>query len=181
MHLPKPGSGSDAMNIRTHATLSGDGKHYVLNGEEMSDQQLRFRPDLYIAVAAKIDGDKVLRISGGAHHPAAVGAGRTQTRHSRSSSCILYPQRLPHVPVENLLSEIGKGHHIAFNILPNSLFEFKLGAAVVGMARALPSSTASNTLKIRKAFGKSISEFGLIQEKLAECAMLRFIFVGEST
>ncbi len=37
------------------------------------------------------------------------------------------------VPVENLLGEVGKGHHIAFNIL--NIGRFKLGAACVGGAR----------------------------------------------
>src|SRR3954468_12167084 len=33
--LSESTSGSDAMNCRTRATLSADGKHYVLNGEKM--------------------------------------------------------------------------------------------------------------------------------------------------
>jgi butyryl-CoA dehydrogenase len=79
------------------------------------------------------------------------------------------------VPVENLLGEIGKGHHIAFNIL--NIGRFKLGAACVGGARnSLQHATQYS--KERKAFGKSICEFGLIQEKLAECAA--GIYAGES-
>jgi butyryl-CoA dehydrogenase len=77
--------------------------------------------------------------------------------------------------VENLLGEIGKGHHIAFNIL--NIGRFKLGAAAVGGAR----NSLQNGIqyaKDRKAFGKSISEFGLVQEKIAESAA--GIYVGES-
>jgi butyryl-CoA dehydrogenase len=79
------------------------------------------------------------------------------------------------VPVENLLGEAGKGHHIAFNIL--NIGRFKLGAACVGGARN-SLQDAILYARDRKAFGKSISEFGLIQEKLAECAA--GIFAGES-
>ena len=67
--------------------------------------------------------------------------------------------------MENLLGEVGKGHHIAFNIL--NIGRFKLGAACVGGARN-SLQDAIRYAKERKAFGKSISEFGLIQEKLAE-------------
>ena len=79
------------------------------------------------------------------------------------------------VPVENLLGEIGKGHYIAFNIL--NIGRFKLGAACVGGARN-SMNHAVQYAKDRKAFGKSISEFGLIQEKLAESAT--GIYAGES-
>src|SRR5258708_25188021 len=33
--LSEASSGSDAMNVRTRATLSADGQHYLLNGEKM--------------------------------------------------------------------------------------------------------------------------------------------------
>ena len=79
------------------------------------------------------------------------------------------------VPVENLLGEAGKGHHIAFNTL--NMGRFKLGAACVGGARQVLQD-AIQYAKERKAFGKSIAEFGLIQEKLAECAA--GIYTGES-
>jgi butyryl-CoA dehydrogenase len=79
------------------------------------------------------------------------------------------------VPAANLLGEVGKGHHIAFNIL--NIGRYKLGAAALGGAK-----TALNNgiryAKERKAFGKAIAEFGLIQEKIAECAA--GIFAGEA-
>ncbi len=52
-----------------------------------------------------------------------------------------------------------------------------MGAACVGGARH-SLANAIRYAKERKAFGKSISEFGLIQEKLAECAA--GIYAGES-
>ena len=79
------------------------------------------------------------------------------------------------VPVENLLGEIGKGHIIAFNIL--NIGRFKLGAMCVGGARVSIESAVAYA-KQRKAFGKTISEFGLVREKIANMATL--IYVGES-
>ena len=79
------------------------------------------------------------------------------------------------MPVENLLGEIGKGHHIAFNVL--NVGRFKLGAGSVGAARnSLESAIAY--AKQRKAFGKVIADFGLVREKLAN--MAAGIFTGEA-
>src|SRR5438270_13920775 len=76
------------------------------------------------------------------------------------------------VPVENLLGEIGKGHVIAFNIL--NIGRFKLGAGGVGGAR-YSLANAIGYAKQRKAFNKSIAEFGLIKEKLADIAIGTYI------
>jgi butyryl-CoA dehydrogenase len=79
------------------------------------------------------------------------------------------------VPVENVLGEIGKGHHIAFNIL--NVGRFKLGAMAVGGSRT-SLQQAIGYAKQRKAFGKAISEFGMIREKIADMAV--DIYTGES-
>jgi alkylation response protein AidB-like acyl-CoA dehydrogenase len=79
------------------------------------------------------------------------------------------------IPSENLLGEVGKGHHIAFNIL--NVGRYKLGVAAVGAAR-MTIGNGIRYAKERKAFGKSISEFGLIQEKIADCAV--GVFAGEA-
>jgi butyryl-CoA dehydrogenase len=104
----------------------------------------------------------------------SVGAEEHKLGIRGSSTCPLILNDC-RVPVENLLGEIGKGHHIAFNIL--NIGRFKLGASAVGAAR-ISLQHAVRYAKDRKAFGKSISDFGLIQEKLAECAT--GIYVGEA-
>jgi butyryl-CoA dehydrogenase len=79
------------------------------------------------------------------------------------------------VPAENVLGEIGKGHVIAFNIL--NIGRFKLGAMCVGGGRVSLES-AIGYAKQRKAFNKTISDFGLVREKIANMAV--GIYVGES-
>jgi butyryl-CoA dehydrogenase len=71
------------------------------------------------------------------------------------------------VPAENVLGEIGGGHIIAFNIL--NIGRFKLGAMCVGGARSSLQNAIAYAAQ-RKAFGKTISEFGLVREKLARMA-----------
>jgi hypothetical protein len=80
------------------------------------------------------------------------------------------------VPVENVLGEIGRGHVIAFNIL--NLGRLKLGPFALGGAKEV-LRVSLKYAKERKAFGKSIAEFGMIQHKLAEMAIR--IYAAEST
>ncbi|MEJ7608879.1 MAG: acyl-CoA dehydrogenase family protein, partial [Bryobacteraceae bacterium] len=68
----------------------------------------------------------------------------------------------------NVLGEIGRGHIIAFNIL--NLGRLKLGPFAVGGAKHVLHSCLRYA-KERKAFGKSIGEFGMVQHKLAEMAI----------
>jgi butyryl-CoA dehydrogenase len=171
--LSESSSGSDAMNCRTRAVLSADGAHYVLNGEKMWITNSGFA-DVF-TVFAKIDGEKFSAFIVERNTPGfSVGKEEHKLGIRGSSTCPLILSDCK-VPVENLLGEIGKGHHIAFNIL--NIGRFKLGAACVGGARN-SLAHAIRYAKERKAFGKSISEFGLIQEKLAECAA--GIYAGES-
>src|SRR5581483_376577 len=171
--LSEASSGCDAMNIRTRATLSADGKQYVLNGEKMWISNSGFA-DVFV-IFAKIDGEKFSAFIVERNTPGlSVGPEEHKLGIRGSSTCPLILSDCK-MPVENVLGEIGKGHHIAFNIL--NIGRFKLGAACVGGARH-SLQNAINYAKDRKAFGKSIAEFGLIQEKLAESAAT--IYAGES-
>jgi butyryl-CoA dehydrogenase len=171
--LSEASSGSDAMNCRTKAMLSPDGKHYILNGEKMWITNAGFA-DLF-TVFAKIDGEKFSAFLVEKSFPGiSIGAEEHKMGIRGSSTCPVILNDCK-VPVENLLGEIGKGHIIAFNIL--NIGRFKLGAMCVGGARvALENSIAY--AKQRKAFNKVIADFGLVREKIANMAV--GIFTGES-
>jgi len=171
--LSESSSGSDALNCRARATLSADGKHYLLNGEKMWITNAGFA-DLFI-VFAKVDGEKFTAFIVERDFPGfAVGAEEHKMGIRGSSTCPLILNDCQ-VPVENVLGEIGKGHHIAFNVL--NVGRFKLGAGAIGAARnSLESAIAY--AKQRKAFGKVIADFGLVREKLAN--MAAGIFTGEA-
>ena len=171
--LSEASAGSDALNCRARAQLSPDGKHYVLNGEKMWITNAGFA-DLF-TVFAKVDGEKftaflVERGFAGL----AIGGEEHKMGIRGSSTCPLILNDC-HVPVENVLGEVGKGHVIAFNIL--NIGRYKLGAMCVGGSRT-SLEHAIGYAKQRKAFGKSIADFGLIQEKLAD--MATEVFVGEA-
>jgi len=171
--LSESSSGSDALNCRTRATLSPDRKHYLLNGEKMWITNAGFA-DLFI-VFAKVDGEKFTAFIVERNFPGfTVGAEEHKMGIRGSSTCPLILNDCT-VPVENVLGEVGKGHHIAFNVL--NVGRIKLGAGCVGAARnSLENAIAY--AKQRKAFGKVIADFGLVREKLAN--MATGIFTGEA-
>jgi hypothetical protein len=130
--------------------------------------------DLY-TVFAKVGGEKFTAFLVERGTPGlSSGAEEKKMGLKGSSTTAVYFDNVK-VPVENVLGEVGRGHIIAFNIL--NLGRLKLGIFAHGGAmEALGASL--RYAKERKAFGKSIAEFGLIQEKLA--GMATRMFANES-
>jgi hypothetical protein len=158
---------------RTRADLSPDGKHYILNGQKMWITN-GGAADLY-TIFAKVGGEKFTAFLVERKFPGlASGAEEKKMGIKGSSTTPIFLDNVP-VPVENVLGEIGRGHIIAFNIL--NIGRLKLGGFACGGAKEV-LRVSLNYAKERKAFGKSIAEFGMIQHKLAEMAIR--IFAAES-
>jgi alkylation response protein AidB-like acyl-CoA dehydrogenase len=163
--LTEPGVGSDAMGLSTTATLSEDGKYYLLNGTKQWISNAGFA-DTFIAFA-HIGKNKPSAFIVEATYPGvSTGAEENKMGIKGSSTRQVIFQDTP-VPVENLLGEIHKGYKIAFNIL--NIGRLKLGAGATGGARSALALAAAYTNE-RKAFGKFLHEFGMIKKKLARVA-----------
>ena len=172
--LSEAGSGSDALAMRTKATLSADGKHYLLNGTKMWISNAAWAG--LFTVFAKVDGQHVTAFLVERTFP-GVSTGKEEHKLGiKSSSTRRVILEDAQVPVENVLGEIGKGAYIAFNIL--NLGRFKLGAGAVGAAKESLKVATRYALE-RQQFGRPLASFGLIQAKLADMATR--IFAGEST
>jgi alkylation response protein AidB-like acyl-CoA dehydrogenase len=171
--LSEPQAGSDAQNSLTRAVLNSEGTHYVLNGQKMWITNGGFA-DLFI-VFAKIDGEKFTAFIVEKKFPGCKPGNEEHKMGIHGSSTTPVFLENCHVPKENVLHEIGRGHIVAFNVLNSG--RFTLGASCVGGAKQV-LTTASKYSKERKAFGKQIGEFGLMKEKLAEMAVQ--IFAVES-
>jgi alkylation response protein AidB-like acyl-CoA dehydrogenase len=171
--LSEPQAGSDAQNSLTRAELNAEGTHYVLNGQKMWVTNGGFA-DLYI-VFAKIDGEKFTAFIVERAFPGCKPGNEEHKMGIHGSSTTPVFLENCKVPKENLLHEIGRGHIVAFNIL--NAGRFTLGASCVGGAKYV-LMTSSKYSKERKAFGKSIGDFGLMKEKLAEMTIQ--IFAVES-
>jgi alkylation response protein AidB-like acyl-CoA dehydrogenase len=164
--LSEPQAGSDALNSRTRAVLSPDGKHWLLNGQKMWITNGGFA-DVFV-VFAKVDGEKFsCFIVERSYLGFSVGAEERKMGIKGSSTVPIFFENC-RVPRENLLHEIGRGHIVAFNTL--NAGRFTLGAACLGGAKKV-LEIASKYTKERTAFGKRLCEFGLMQEKLGEMAI----------
>lgn len=165
--LTEPGSGSDANSGKTKATLSPDGKHYILNGQKMWITNGGFS-DVF-TVFAKIDNDENLsafiveKSFGGIDlnpEEKKMGIKGSSTRQVFFNNCM--------VPIENLLGERQGGFKIAVNIL--NIGRVKLAGAALGAAKKVISNTV-NYANEREQFGRSIAKYGAIRHKMAEQAI----------
>ena len=168
--LTEPSSGSDALGAKTVATLSDDGKYYILNGQKCWITNGGFA-DVFV-VFAKIDGDKFTAFIVERGYEGFTNGPEEHKMGIKGSSTVqLYFQDCK-VPVENVLGEIGRGHIIAFNIL--NIGRLKLGAGCAGAAK-FTTSIAVQYAKAREQFKISISRFGAIKHKLGEMAILTWV------
>jgi len=165
--LTEPGAGSDANSGKTTATLTKDGKHYLINGQKMWISNAGFC-NLMI-VFARIEVDKYITgfivennpkngiTMGEEEHKLGIRA--SSTRQVFFNDC--------KVPVENMLSERGNGFKIAMNAL--NVGRIKLAGACVDSQRRITTMSVQYANE-RKQFKTPISEFGAIKVKLAEMA-----------
>jgi alkylation response protein AidB-like acyl-CoA dehydrogenase len=161
--LTEPEAGSDAMGGKATATLSPDGKHYVLEGTKQFITNGSFAT--LFTVFAKVDKKHFTAFLVERSFP-GVSIGHEEKKlgiKGSSTTPVILENAM--IPVENVLGEIGKGHKIAFNVL--NVGRFKLGAAVTGAAKHA-FATGAAYANARKQFGVTIGRFGAIQEKLAD-------------
>ncbi|HEY0173795.1 MAG TPA: acyl-CoA dehydrogenase family protein [Pyrinomonadaceae bacterium] len=170
--LTEPGSGSDARAARTKATLTDDGDAYVLNGQKMWITNGGFA-DLF-TIFAQVEGSKFTAFL--VERGMGVASGREEPKlgldGSSTTALILENVR---VPAANVLGEVGEGHRVAFNIL--NLGRLKLGTRNIGGAKQA-LTRAANYAAERRQFGRFISEFGMIKQKIGEMAVR--CYVGDS-
>jgi butyryl-CoA dehydrogenase len=175
--LSESSSGSDAMHIRTRAVLSPDGACYTLNGEKQWITNCGIA-GLYTVFARIVEPDGSEKFSAFLVERDTPGLSVGNEEHKLgihgSSTCPLVLTDC-RIPAANLLGEAGKGHLIAFNVL--NVGRFKLCAACVGGAR-MALTHMTRYAKERRAFGKTIADFGMIQRKIS--TSVARLFAAES-
>jgi alkylation response protein AidB-like acyl-CoA dehydrogenase len=169
--LTEPSSGSDANSGKTKATLSDDGKHYIINGQKMWITNAGFA-DVF-TVFAKIDDDENLSafILTKEMEGITLNAEEKKMGIKGSSTRQVFFNNVK-VPVENLLYERGKGFKIAVNIL--NIGRIKLAGGVMGGSKGV-ITYAVNYANEREQFGRPISKYGAIRNKLAQMAIKTYV------
>ena len=176
--LTEPDAGSDANSGKTKATLTEDGKHYIINGQKMWISNAGFADTF--TLFARIGDDK--NITGFVinrselENPESLTLGAEEHKLGiRSSSTRQVFFNEMKIPAENLLGERNNGFKIALNAL--NAGRIKLAAANLDGQRRI-TDLAITYANERKQFGVAISTFGAIRKKIAE--MCTGIFVSES-
>lgn len=166
--LTEPGSGSDAYSIKTRAVKNADGT-YTLNGQKLwitNAGSAKFYT-VFAKTEHEIDGKKEDKIScfivEGGSTGLSFGEKENKMGIRASETRAVYFDNVI-VPAENILGELGKGFKIAMNVLNSG--RLSLGAGCVGGMKTILRMATEHAVG-RKQFGKSITEFGLVQDKLA--------------
>jgi alkylation response protein AidB-like acyl-CoA dehydrogenase len=181
--LTEPGAGSDV--ARMEGTAKKDGSDYILNGEKMwislaskahhalvvmrTNFEVEDPHDGLTAFMLELDSKGVT--TGDIHGKMGVRAGSTGWIAMQDVR----------VPAENRLGEEGEGFKIAMSCLDNGRYTVAAGAT--GLIRASLDASVKYA-NDRKAFGREIGKFQLIQQKIAymvqsyEAARLLYLRAG---
>jgi len=180
--LTEPGSGSDAASIKTKATLSPDGKHYLITGNKLWITNGGIAD--FMTVFAKTEvkdpktGEMLEKVTcfgvelpaqgvtvGPPEHKLGIRASWTNAIHFDGVK----------VPVENVIGGIGQGFKVAMGVLNHG--RMGLAAGSVGASKKLISESITHCNE-RVQFKKKIGEFGMVKEKIAR--MMSNSYAAES-
>jgi alkylation response protein AidB-like acyl-CoA dehydrogenase len=168
--LTEPDTGSDAANLRTRATKTGNG--WSISGQKMwislgnvSDFALIF---------AQTDPAQKHRGLAAFIVPTDSEGFTTQEIHGklglRSSDTAEISLDEVEVGEEALLGEVGDGFKVAMSALENG--RYSVAAGCVGICEGCVQSSVSYA-KERKQFGVPLARFQLVQEMIAEMILKR--------
>ncbi|MGM0652287.1 MAG: acyl-CoA dehydrogenase family protein [Bacillota bacterium] len=168
--LTEPEAGSDALNCKTKAVLSDDGKYYVLNGAKQYITNASWAD--VIVTYAKIDGERFTSFIVDADSEGVTIDPEEKKMGIKGSSTTSVIFENCKVPVENMLWHEGKGHQVAFNIL--NIGRFKLGAGCIGGSKRVIEFASEYALQ-RVQFKQPIAQFNIIKNKFANMAILTYL------
>ena len=173
--LTEPGAGSDAYNLQTRAVRQPDGS-WVLNGEKRYIGN-GSKGSVFVTFArTEVGGEE-------RHTAFIIEAGmegfevgeRYDTMGLRANDLRRLYYKDLRVPPENVLGEPGNGFKVAMHILNNG--RLSLGTGSVGASKWMLDHIIQH-VREREQFGRALSEFELVQEKIGW--MVAFTFGLES-
>ncbi len=165
--LTEPGSGSDAVALKTKATKKGN-SHYVLNG---SKSFISGGPtsDVFAVMCRTgeegASGVSCILVDKGTK---GLSFGKQEKKmgwNSQHTSMVNFDNC--EIPIDNLVGNEGDGFKIAMKGLDGG--RVNIAACSLGGARAALEASINYSAE-RKQFGKSIDKFQVIQFKLADMA-----------
>jgi acyl-CoA dehydrogenase family protein 9 len=176
--LTEPEAGSDANAIRGTAELTEDGTHYIVNANKIWITNGGFA-DLFTVFARTgsetVRGRERNKLTAFlvTRDMAGLSTGEAEDKLGlRASSTTTVRLDNVHVPVENVLGDVGEGFKVAVEVLNEG--RLGLAAGCIGGAKAVLKEALAFA-KSRRAFGRSIAEFEMIQSKFAWMAIHTYV------
>ncbi|KAG5325276.1 ACADV protein, partial [Pseudoatta argentina] len=177
--LTEPTSGSDANSIRSRAIKSADGSHYILNGSKLWISNGGIAEIMTVFAQTPITDPKtgetkdritafvVERGFGGV----TSGPPEKKMGIKCSNTAALFFEDVK-IPAENVLSKEGEGFKVAMNILNNG--RFGMAACLSGTMRYCINKAVNHATQ-RLQFGRTLDNYGTIQEKLGRMSILHYV------
>ncbi|MDB4878296.1 MAG: acyl-CoA dehydrogenase [Gemmatimonadetes bacterium] len=170
--LTEPDVGSDAQNIKTAATLSADGSHWILNGRKqwIGNGHRAGVIATFAQTPTERHGERVQRPTAFIIRPDMPGfsvAGTYRKLGIRGSTQAELHYDNLQVPADHVLGTVGKGFAVAVHVLNGG--RLTLAAGCTAGTKGIMKDMAEFTEK-RVQFGKPIVEFEITQRKLARTA-----------
>jgi alkylation response protein AidB-like acyl-CoA dehydrogenase len=159
--LTEPGAGSDAASIKTKAVRDGD--DWILNGQKLWITNGGIAG--FYTVFARTDGPEghVTAFFVTRDLPGVSTGPHEDKMGLRASNTTTVTFDNVRVPAANVVGEVGKGFKVAMNVLNSG--RTGLGGGCVGSMKSLIELSTKQS-KERVQFGKSISDFGMIKQKI---------------
>ncbi|WP_242142908.1 MULTISPECIES: acyl-CoA dehydrogenase family protein [unclassified Bacillus cereus group] len=166
--LTEPNAGSDALNAKTSAVLNEDGTEWTLNGEKQWITNAHMA-DVYVVFAKTNEGMTAFIVERTCEG-VSLGLEEKKMGIKGSSTATLILEDVV-IPAKNVLGEVGKGHHVALNIL--NFARLKLAFGNIGTAKQAIGLSVQYG-KERKQFQTELVDFTMIQEKIANMTIATY-------
>ncbi|MGR3220632.1 MAG: acyl-CoA dehydrogenase family protein [Candidatus Anammoxibacter sp.] len=177
--LSEPNVGCDAGGQETRCELSEDGKFYILNGEKKWATSAALSGLFTVAAKQAIydskTGKTIDKVSALVCTPDMEGVDIFQSNRSKCGIRGTWQARIRFtnvkVPRENLLYKEGRGLHVGLTCL--NYGRCTLASGMLGAARRCMDQ-AIKWSQTRYQFGKALSSFDLVKDRIANMAALTY-------
>ncbi len=169
--LTEEQAGSDASNVQTTATPSGDGRTFVLSGTKRYITNGAIADVLTVMARTPDPAGGESKVTAFLVTPDLPGFEVVEPRMAKcgirgTATAKLAFHDMP-VPAANVLGPVGKGLKVALSVLNFGRTTF--GASCTGMAKFCLAA-ATRHAAARKQFGRPLADFELVKKKLAYLA-----------
>jgi acyl-CoA dehydrogenase family protein 9 len=164
--LSERGAGSDAAALQTRAERRDDGSYRVTGSKSwVTNGGFADVFTVFARTSPAEEGNKPRITAFVVERREGVSSGPDQPKlGARGSSTVEVAFDDVHVPAEDVIGEAGRGFKVAMAVLNGA--RVTLAGSCLGVCRSVIRMSVERCRE-RRAFGRSIGEFGLVKDKIA--------------